>query len=121
MGKIIAYCREGCKYSIEASSTLTKLKNKYNIDIISVVNDENIKNNVREQLTEIIGDYNTFPIILYETSKQKLYFIGGNSDLQKLILLLDQVNSKEDIINLSISDIHKRVLYYMFKNKYNII
>lgn len=121
MGKIIAYCREGCKYSIETSNTLTKLKKKYNIDIISVVNDENIKNNLKEELKEIIGDHNTFPIILYETSKQKLYLIGGNQDLQNIILLLDKVNSKEEIINLSISDIHKRVLYYMFKNKINII
>jgi len=117
MGKIIAYCREECPHSIKSSESLTKFKNKYNIDIVSVKNEDQIKNNLKKKLKEIIGNHNTFPIILYETSKQKLLLIGGNSDLQNLIQLIDKVNSKEDIINLDLTNIHKRVLYYMFKNK----
>ena len=117
MGKIIAYCRVGCPHSIKTSETLTSFKNKYNIDIKYVENDNNIKDNLKKTLKEIIGDHKTFPIILYETSKQQLLLIGGNSDLQNLIELIDNVNSKEDILRLNLTDIHKRVLYYMFKNR----
>ncbi len=117
MGKIIAYCRNGCPHSIKASETLERLKNKYNVNIIFIENDEIIKTNLKNKLKEIIAKHDTFPIILYETSKGKLLLVGGNSDLQNIIQLVDKVNSKEDILNLNISDIHKRVLYYMLVNK----
>jgi glutaredoxin len=117
MGKIIAYSREQCPHSISTSQVLSKLKDKYNIDIKYVKNDETEKNKVKNQLKEIIGNHNTFPIVIYKTSKDRYYLVGGNTDLQNIIKLSQQVNSKEDIMELDLNVIHRRVIYYLFKNR----
>ena len=115
MGKIIAYCREGCPHSNNASKTLNALKDKYDIEIKFIKDDDKIKNGLKEKLKEIIGDHSTFPIILYETSKKKLLLVGGNDKLQEIIKYIDSVHSKEDILKLDLTKTQKRVLYYLFK------
>ena len=117
MGKIIAYCREECHHSMETVDILSKLKNKYNIDIKYIKNNEIDKNNIKNELKQIINDHNTFPIIIYETTKRKYFLIGGNTDIQNIIELSTQVNSKEDILKLNLNKEQKRVLYYLFLNK----
>jgi len=117
MGVIIVYSREGCPHSIKATETLNNLKNKYNIKIKYVPNNEIAKNTVKNKLKNIIGDYSTFPIVLYRTSKKKVLLIGGNSDLQNIINQIKTIHNKDDIKELNLTSNQKRLLYYMFLHK----
>jgi len=87
MGKIIAYCKENCPYSENTKNILNKLQlnnPKANITIYSITDYD--KENVKQQLRPVIGDYRTFPIILYEKSKtRKQFFVGGDSKLKEII------------------------------------
>jgi len=112
MGKLTAYCREGCYYSESTKSNLIaldKLRNnsKYNnlkITIINVKNNEDDKNKIKSELFSIIGNYSTFPIIIYETQKKETFFIGGNSDLNEILSFVDN-------IDVSKYNIHELPLY----------
>jgi glutaredoxin len=114
MGEIFAFCREQCPHSINAAETLKKLKNKYNIKIKYIENNDTIKQALKNRLQKIIGDHSTFPIILYKTSKNQLLLIGGNNDLQQLINHVDIVQDKDEINQLNLTKNQKRLLYYMF-------
>jgi hypothetical protein len=98
MGKIIAYCREGCHYSNNSRIVLNGLKNlidesknkNLSVEIITVPNNEIDKNSTKHMLKDTIGSYSTWPMIIYETTNGKKFFIGGNSDLEEI---LNYVNS----------------------------
>jgi hypothetical protein len=100
MGKIIAYCREGCFYSANTSSVLTDLKklilnnsnSNLSIEIHIVPNNEMEKNIIKTKLNSLIGSYSTFPIIIYESSKGKQFFIGGNSALEEIMNFVNSFN-----------------------------
>jgi len=111
MGKITAYCREGCYYSELTKSKLNTLDKLINnsqyknleINIISIKNNEYDKNKVKLDLYPIIGNYSTFPIIIYETTKKEEFFIGGNSDLDEVLLRIESYDvSKYNIKELSL-------------------
>lgn len=116
MGKIIAYCRKGCPHSINTAETLSKLK-EYDIEIIYVENIESEKDNIKKQLNKIIGNHNTFPIIIYKTSKNKYYLVGGNSDLQNILQKRNNIKTVDDIVKLNLNKGSSKLLYYLFKFK----
>ena len=114
MGKIIAYCREGCFYSNNTKSILldinslirktsfnSKPNNNLEIIINSVPNTEREKNNVKQSLKHLIGNHSTFPIVIYETSNGHQYFIGGDSDLVEIMNFVDTFNNNVNITDLS--------------------
>ena len=117
MGVIIVYCREGCPHSIKAAETLNEYKYKYNIKIKYIQNNEESKNAIKDKLKDIIGDYSTFPIVLYKTSKKKILLIGGNSDLQKILNYIQTIQNKNDIKQLNLTLNQKRLLYFMYMHK----
>ena len=98
MGKIIAYCRDGCGYSSNTSNVLSDLKkiisnnSNLSIEIHIVSNNEIEKNEVKTKLNLLIGSYSTFPIIIYESSKGIQFFIGGNSDLEQIMNFVNSFN-----------------------------
>ncbi len=100
MGKIIAYCREGCFYSSNTNNVLSNLKNltltnsnsNLSIEINIIQNNETEKNAIKTKLNPLIGSYSTFPIIIYETTKGKQFFIGGNSALENIMNFVDSFN-----------------------------
>jgi hypothetical protein len=100
MGKIIAYCREGCFYSSNTNNVLSNLKklisnnsnSNLSIEINIVPNNETEKNMVKTKLNPLIGSYSTFPIIIYETTKGKQFFIGGDSALGEIMNFVDSFN-----------------------------
>jgi glutaredoxin len=114
MGKIIAYCRKGCPHSLNTSNTLKQLKDN-NIEIIDVENDETEKTKIKQQLKDVIGNHNTFPIIIYKTSKNKYYLVGGNSDLQNILQKRNMVKTKEDVVKLNLNKGSSKLLYYLIK------
>lgn len=126
MGKIIAYCREGCPHSINTASVLSNLK-KNNVEIISVPDNQIAKNDVFNKLNHLINNHRTFPIVIYETSKGKQYFIGGNDVFMSLIRLSESYQLHRDKNNIlkyiltspscnNLDDGQKRLLYYLIKN-----
>ncbi len=100
MGKLIAYCLSGCPHSENTKSVLTKLKlllvekksTDFNINIELVPNNSKDKDKIKTSLQSLIGNYSTFPIIIYKTSKNEQYFIGGNSDLKNMLAEADKAN-----------------------------
>ena len=128
MGKIIAYYREGCPHSINTANILSNF-NKRDVEIIPVLDNQYAKNDVFNKLNYLINNYKTFPIIIYESSKEKQFFIGGNDTLMNLIKLSKsyQIKNKEkdNILNYifiscnNLNDGQKRLLYYLIKNNNN--
>jgi glutaredoxin len=88
MGKIIAYCRLECPHS-ENTASLLKMHNKLNSKIIYVKNTNESKQNIKKDLMiqniNGINNNTTFPIIVYQTSKNDHLYIGGNSDFKKCL------------------------------------
>jgi len=125
MGKLIAYCREECHYSNNTKNIINKLTTllhtntntkSLNIEFITniIQNNDVEKNNIRQSLKHIIGDHATFPIIIYETSRGEQYFIGGDSELKNIILLVDKFTVTNS--NNFLSDI---TLYFEKLSNYN--
>lgn len=108
MGKIIAYCREGCHYSNNTKNILLDLQIKINalkINNLSIVinaipNVESEKNKMRKQLEPIIGNYSTWPIIIYESTQGKKFFIGGDSNLKEIIDFVGRFNGQLNVNEL---------------------
>jgi glutaredoxin len=111
MGKIIAYCRVGCGYSEHTKTTLNEINqmvsrsNKtFNLEIKSVDNTEDAKSNAKEEANNLNNDHkllnghSTFPIIIYETSEKKYLFVGGNSELESIIKIIN--TSKYNFTNI---------------------
>lgn len=100
MGKIIAYCREGCFYSSNTKNVLSDLKtlisnnskSNLSIEINIIPNNETDKNAIKTKLNSLIGSYSTFPIIIYETTKGKQFFIGGDSALSEIMNYVNSFN-----------------------------
>lgn len=112
MGKIIAYCKINCGYSNQTSIFLQKLK-LYNksFEIISILTDDlnvlsiggiihNITkneffNNYIPKTNNVdLNNHKTFPVIIYEKSNKKKYFIGGND---KMIEIYNKASMISDI------------------------
>lgn len=117
MGKIIAYCRKECPHSNNTAETLLKYKTKYNIEINYVENIEQEKNRIKTILKPIIGNHNTFPIILYLSSNRKYYLIGGNLDLQNILDKLSDIKSEDDILKLNLSKGQTKLMLYILRHK----
>lgn len=108
MGKIIAYCREGCHYSNNTKNILEKLKEKINasktnnlsVTINMVPNIEFEKNKLRKQLEPVIGNYSTWPIVIYESTQGKQFFIGGNSNLDEIMNFVNTFNGQLNVNEL---------------------
>lgn len=108
MGKIIAYCREGCHYSNITNNILSDLQIKINalkinnlsITINIIPNIEFEKNKIRKELESIIGNYSTWPIIIYESTQGNKFFIGGNSHLNEIIEFVSKFNGKLNVNEL---------------------
>lgn len=103
MGRIEAYCRIDCPHSDKTKSILNDLKrsdSKLRIKIISVENDENEKSRVKNDLRPIIGNHNTFPIIIYKRSKGKKYLVGGNDNLKKIMEIYGEISNLTDEENI---------------------
>jgi hypothetical protein len=75
-----------CGYSQKTLSSIKKLKLKS--ELIQCDNKEKFLND--EDSKNMPVDYTTYPKILFKTDK-KIIFIGGNEELQKLLLLLDEL------------------------------
>jgi len=120
MGKLIVYCREGCHYSMNTKSKLQELKHKNNKNfeiIINIVpNDEDEKNKIKNRLRSIIGNHNTFPIVIYETSDKKQFFIGGDSNLMNIFDCVNNLSTSNvtttinSIKNLNLQEGERRLL-----------
>jgi hypothetical protein len=129
MGKLIAYCRLGCGPSFNTKSKLIELKkiseniNNFEIIINDVKDDVNEKNNIRSLLKPVIHNYNTFPIIIYETTSNNKFLIGGNSDLMEILSYIETINKlnmqKIALIN---NEGRRKLIYYLLliNNKINI-
>ena len=144
MGKIIAYCREGCHYSNNSKNVLTDIKNLINTKLLNnennnlevviniIPNTDNDKNNIKQTLKSIIGNHSTFPIIIYESSKENKYFIGGDSDLVEIMNFVNSFNNdnynkdnlstyiSNKLTNTNLNNEGKRRLIYnllLLKNK----
>jgi hypothetical protein len=103
MGKIEAYCRIGCPHSDNTSTVLNNLKSSdstLKITIIQVKNIESEKTEVKNNLKSIIGNHETFPIIIYTRSKGKKYFVGGNSHLQDAMNIYNSISNLTDEENI---------------------
>lgn len=103
MIKIEAYCRIGCPHSDNTRTVLNYLINSdstLKISVISVENDDNIKSEVKNKLEKIIGNHNTFPIIIYRRSKGKKYLVGGNSDLENIMKIYHSISNLTDEENI---------------------
>lgn len=103
MGKIEAYCRVGCPHSDNTRRVLNILKEKdptLKIKIISVENDDNEKFRVKNDLRPIIGNHNTFPIIIYKRSKGKKYLVGGNDVLENIMNIYRSIDNLTDEENI---------------------
>ena len=103
MGKIKAYCRIGCPHSDNTRTVLNNLINSdstLKISVISVENDENEKFKIKNKLRSIIGNHNTFPIIIYRRSKGKKYLVGGNSDLEGIMNIYHSISNLTDEENI---------------------
>jgi len=79
MGKYILYCRETCYFSNEAKKMIHSLGKKCIVN--TVKNNYNEKELIKNNIRDIIGDHNTFPIIYYKKSNGNNIFIGGYTDL----------------------------------------
>ena len=103
MGKIIAYCRLQCPHSENTESLLNAMK-QINSEIIYVENTYMDKENVKNELMKIningINNNTTFPIIIYQTSKNDYLYIGGNSDFKKCLNFVDRLPN-DNLSNLS--------------------
>ncbi len=120
MGKIIVYCRIDCHYSNNTKDVLNKLKDIYDIQINIVENNNDAKLSVLNKLKDLIGNHKTFPIVIYESSSDKQYFIGGNDMLMSLIQKSKELKNVPDLKShiLSLNDLdfgQKRLLYYLSK------
>ena len=71
---------------------------KNNVEIISVPDNQIAKNDVFNKLNHLINNHRTFPIVIYETSKGKQYFIGGNDVFMSLIRLSESYQLHRDKI-----------------------
>lgn len=119
MGKIIVYCREGCHYSNNTKNILTNLQEKINasktnnlsITINIVPNIEFEKNKLRKQLEPIIGNYSTWPVIIYESTQGNKFFIGGDSNLNEIMNFVNsfsgQLNVNELLTCISSESLNK--------------
>jgi len=93
MGKLTAYCREGCSYSNNTKQKLLTLQQYIQISnhtnlflkINTVKNEEPEKNKIKEKLKPIINNYGTWPIVIYTSTKGEEFLIGGDSDLNDII------------------------------------
>jgi hypothetical protein len=91
MRKIVAYCRVNCPHSDNTKNILSnfnKPNDKINIDIISIPNNDKIKNNLKK-----LYNHYTFPIIVYKSKYDKTYTFGGNDKLMKTISTLDNLTT----------------------------
>lgn len=79
MGKYYLYCRENCYYSNEAKILIQKLNKKSEISFIK--NTYENKEKIKNELREIIGKHDTFPIIFYKKHNGQNIFIGGYNEL----------------------------------------
>jgi glutaredoxin len=89
MGKLIAYCKIDCPYSIMTAETLEKIKkmkNSANIEINWVNIAPSDKKSFFDKLN--VGDHKTFPVIFYESTQGTKYFIGGNDKFQDIINII---------------------------------
>ena len=103
MGKIKAYCRFGCPHSDNTRTVLNNLKSSdstLKISVISVENNESKKTEIKNNLRSIIGNHNTFPIIIYKRSKGKKYLVGGNSDLEGIMNIYHSISNLTDEENI---------------------
>ena len=103
MGKIKAYCRFGCPHSDNTRTVLNNLKSSdstLKISVISVENNESKKTEIKNNLRSIIGNHNTFPIIIYKRSKGKEYLVGGNSDLENIMNIYHSISNLTDEENI---------------------
>lgn len=103
MGKIIAYCRKHCPHS-ENTANILKINNKINAQIIDVENTtmdkESVKNELMRRKINGINSNTTFPIIIYQTSKNDYLYIGGNSDFKNCLYFVDRLPN-DNLSNLS--------------------
>jgi glutaredoxin len=116
MGKIIAYCKFGCPYSEGAANLLKQFSG--NVEIISLYSDYsnvgielngiNGKNNNMSKLDFFsnhfeqtygvnLNGHRTFPVILYRSSSNENFFVGGYSDLQEIFNLAKQTNDVDTL------------------------
>jgi glutaredoxin len=118
MRKIVAYCRVNCPHSDNTKkilSSFNKVNNKINIDIISVPDNDEIKNNLKN-----IYNHNTFPIIIYKSKDDKSYTFGGNDKLMKIISKLDNLTTDklEEFKNTIPYNDYKILKWLYYINKY---
>jgi thiol-disulfide isomerase/thioredoxin len=102
MSNFIAYCKIGCPHSEETINLLSEFEQKGdliniitldtdNINILKINNvdynnsKENFFNQYIKKIESIdIGTHRSFPIVLYKSSDNIKYYIGGNDELQKI-------------------------------------
>lgn len=131
MGKIYAFGKIGCPHSIAAADALNnlfrlKLRNNYAINVqiewfnTELINKDEFFSNIKASVINQneMGNYHTFPVIIYETTKHKRYFIGGNDVLQDLIRQSDVYEKK---LFESLTEGRRRLLIYLLilKDKIN--
>lgn len=122
MRKIIAYCRVGCPHSDRTKETLNNLCSSKlsTIKIIDVENNNTSKEEATNEIRKLfensnntqkngVDTYNVFPKIIYISTSEKPYFIGGNDTLQKiykkvkdLVKNLVKTKYKKDLSNTDI-------------------
>jgi glutaredoxin len=93
------YSLEYCPYSMEAEQIIKQ--NNLSHKIIKVKQEE--KNKYKK-----LNKWNTFPQVFYKHKTNKLKLIGGCSDLEKYINIINII--KEENININI-------LKYVFSSK----
>ena len=93
MDKIVIYSLNGCGYSRAAVNTLKENNIKHDIYHVDWDNKEDYK---------ISNNMNTFPQIFYQKKNGSRVKIGGNSDLDNLLDIINttKANNKfDDMIN----------------------
>lgn len=100
MGKIVAYCREGCPYSINTKNILIQMMNNYSlnfesIEIIDVSNESKVKQKIFDDYSNILNGHNTFPIVLYKRDNGTSIFVGGNNDFEPLYNKINEMSSDQ--------------------------
>jgi len=78
-----------CGHSQKTLSSIKKLKS----ELVQCDNNENFLKNEDSKYIPI--DYTMYPKILFKTDN-KIIFIGGNEEIQKLLTLLDELKKNID-------------------------
>ena len=128
MGKITAYCKIGCPHSEATAKTLIEFirpklnqlsdidRSKNSIEIIWIeksgdsinkIGDQNVNMSKSSFFSSLFSKYgleeirshSTFPLILYTTSEDEQYYIGGNDNFQNILSRSSSIESEEDCRN----------------------